>query len=107
MRKRSLISIDHPRRVTMPAGDLIRREVRVATSLRAQPKWFRIVKWVVIITVSVSLWRTPYFWGWLLGGLAIALTLHGFWRWKTRGWTQPWGGWDDMEAADPTRRRQP
>jgi hypothetical protein len=28
------------------------------------------------------------------------LTLHFIWRWKTKGWTQPWGGWNDLEAGN-------
>jgi hypothetical protein len=81
------------------AGKTLRREARVAFSRRAQPVWFRVVKWTVIVAVSVLLWRGPYFWFWILGGLGVGLTLHFIWRWKTRGWTQPWGGWDDLEAG--------
>jgi len=48
----------------------------------------------------VLLWRGSYFWFWILGALVLGLTVHLIWRWKTKGWTQPWGGWDDLEAAD-------
>jgi hypothetical protein len=82
------------------ARKAVRREVRVALSRRAQPIWFRILKWVILIVVGVMLWRTPYFWFCLLGALVLSLTLHFTWRWKTKGWTQPWGGWDDVETAD-------
>jgi hypothetical protein len=78
----------------------IRREARVAFSKRAQPVWFRVVKWIVAIAVSVTLWRTAYFWWWLGGAIALGLTLHFIWRWKTEGWTKAWGGWDDVDAAD-------
>jgi hypothetical protein len=84
----------------MSAGKTLKREVRVALSRRAQPVWFRIVKWLVIVGVSVTLWRTPYFWPWILGGLGLGLTVHFIWRWKTKGWRQPWGGWKDLETAD-------
>jgi hypothetical protein len=83
----------------MPVRDTLNREARVALSLRAQPLWFRVVKWLILFAVSVVLWRTGYFWWWILGGLAFGLTLHLIWRWKTRGWTQPWGGWNDLETA--------
>ena len=77
----------------------LRREVRVALSRRAQPIWFRVVKWIVAIAVSVMLWRSPYFWWWIGGALVLSLTLHFIWRWKTKGWTQPWMGWDDVDAG--------
>ena len=84
----------------MTAGATLKREARVAFSRRAQPIWFRIVKWAVAIAISVLLWPTPYFWWWLGGAIALSLTLHFIWRWKTKGWTQPWWGWDDVGAAD-------
>ena len=75
------------------------REARVALSRKAQPVWFRVVKWIVMLVVGYKLWGTPSFWPVALGSFAFALTLHFIWRWKTKGWTQPWGGWDDIEAA--------
>jgi hypothetical protein len=84
----------------MSAGKTLKREARVAFSRRAQPVWFRVVKWMVVVGVSVTLWRTPYFWLWILGGLSLGLTVHFIWRWKTKGWTRPWGGWKDIEAAN-------
>jgi len=83
----------------MTALETVKREIRVATSRRAQPVWFRIVKWAVAIGLSAMLWRTPYFFWWIFGALGLSLTVHFFWRWKTRGWTRPWGGWDDLEAS--------
>lgn len=80
--------------------EMLKREVRVALSPRAQPVPFRVVKWLVAIIVSVLLWSTPYFWWWIGGALAISLTLHLIWRWGTRGWTRPWAGWDDVKGAD-------
>jgi len=77
--------------------------MRVALSRRAQPVWFRVLKWVIAVGVSVLLWRGAYFWFWILGALVVGLTVHLFWRWKTKGWTQPWGGWDDLETADKDR----
>ncbi len=79
--------------------ELISREVRVALSKRAQPIWFRVLKWVVFLAVSAILWNTGYLgWG-LIGALILSLTVHFVWRWQTKGWTQPWGGWNDVEAA--------
>jgi hypothetical protein len=79
--------------------NIIRRELRVAFSTRAQPVWFRIAKWIVIVAVSVLFWRRPAFWLWSLGAMAVSLIVHFIWRWKTNGWTRPWGGWGDIETA--------
>jgi hypothetical protein len=83
----------------MSTASTLKREVRVALSLRAQPLWFRVLKWAIAIGVGVTLWRTPYFWWVFVGALCLSLTLHLIWRWKTKRWTQPWGGWDDLEAG--------
>ena len=84
----------------MAAGKVLKREMRVAFSGRAQPVWFRVLKWAIAVGVSTLLWRTEYFWLWMLGAPGLGLTVHFIWRWKTKGWTQPWGGWDDLEAAN-------
>ena len=83
----------------MSAGNALKRELRVAFSRRAQPVWFRLVKWAIAIAVTVTFWRNRYFWWWMLGALAVSLMLHFIWRWKTKRWTQPWGGWNDVDAA--------
>ena len=83
----------------MSMRNAIRRELRVAFSRKAQPVWFRIAKWILAIGISVLLWATPYFWLWILGALGLGLTVHFVWRRKTKGWTRPWGGWEDIEAA--------
>src|SRR5215211_3664865 len=31
----------------------------------------------------------------------VGLGAHFFYRYMTRGWTEPWGGWNDVEAARP------
>jgi hypothetical protein len=80
-------------------NEIIKREFRVAFSKRAQPVWFRILKWLVFLSVSAVLWNTPYFVWWLLGAFALSMSVHFIWRHKTRGWTRPWGSWNDVEAA--------
>jgi len=84
----------------------IRRECQVAFSRRAQPVWFRIIKWVAILTGVVVFHERAAFW-WCLASLAAAGTLlHFFYRWKTKTWTRAWGGWNDLEAGrDETVRR--
>jgi hypothetical protein len=83
----------------MSFGTTWNREVRVALSRKAQPIWFRIAKWVALIGISAALWGTPYFWVWIVGGLAFGVGLHLVWRWGTRGWTRAWGGWKDIETS--------
>ena len=75
------------------------RELRVALSPRAQPVWFRTLKWVIAIGLAIYFWRAPGFWWWVAGALGVALTLHVVWRAKTKRWTQPWGGWNDVDAT--------
>jgi hypothetical protein len=77
----------------------LRREMRVAFSRRAQPVWFRIVKWSGILVAAAWLHDQRWFW-WTLAGLAVAgAVLHLFYRWQTRSWTRAWGGWNDLEAG--------
>jgi hypothetical protein len=83
----------------MSVGKAVKREMRVAFSRHAQPAWFRVLKWTILLGVIVRLWSHPYFWLWIFGALGLGLTVHFIWRWKTKGWTQPWGGWNDVQAA--------
>ncbi len=76
--------------------DVIRKELKVTFSRDAQPLWFRIAKWVIFMAVSTRLRGTRWFRVWALGGVLAGLTLHFIYRWKTRGWTEPWGGWADI-----------
>lgn len=86
--------------------NLLRTELSVALSRRAQPAWFRTAKWTVVICLCWLLWGTPCLW-WILAGAASAgLSLHLLWRSKTRRWTQPWGGWTDVESARHSRPPQ-
>jgi hypothetical protein len=82
-----------------PIRIALRREMRVAFSRRAQPVWFRVVKWTGIL-FGVA-WFHDRRWFWLtLAGLAAAGTgLHFFYRWKTETWTRAWGGWNDLTAG--------
>ena len=77
----------------------LRREARVACSLRAQPLWFRLLKWIGILAFCVAFHDRAWFWPAIAGSTLVALTVHFLYRWKTRGWTQPWGGWDDLAAG--------
>ena len=82
--------------------EIIRREFRVALSPRAQPWWFRLIKWLFIVLGAAFFHDYHWFWPVLAGLIVLALIMHFFYRWKTHGWTRPWGGWDDVNAArDP------
>ena len=83
----------------MTIGSVLKREARVALSKKAQPVWFRVVKWAVIVVLTVKYWRSAYFWWTVLILFVVALLLHLMWRAKTKGWTQPWGGWNDLDAG--------
>ena len=55
----------------MSVRKALKREMRVAFSGRAQPARFRVLKWAIAVGVSVLLWRTGYFWLWILGALGL------------------------------------
>jgi hypothetical protein len=79
--------------------EAIQRELRVAFSPRAQPWWFRLVKWCLIIVVTTRYRQR----GWFryVAGFAVigGISLHLFYRWKTQGWRRAWGGWSDLAAS--------
>ena len=77
----------------------LRREARVAFSRRAQPVWFRILKWTCILSGVVFFHDRSWFWR-TLAGLAIAGTfVHFLYRCKTKTWTRAWGGWNDLAVG--------
>ena len=76
----------------------IQRELRVAFSLRAQPLWFRLIKWAIFIVITAR-YRKRWWFRYAVGfGMIGGLSLHLFYRWKTQGWQRAWGGWDDLTA---------
>lgn len=78
--------------------ETIQREFQVAFSPRAQPWWFRLIKWSIIIATTAR-YRQRWWFQYLASfALICAIALHLFYRWKTQGWTQPWGGWSDVAA---------
>ena len=81
----------------------IRRECRVAFSRHGQPVWFRILKWGLALPLVWWVWRTAWFWETLAGMTMLGLVVHFLYRWKTAGWTRPWGGWNDVKSADGLR----
>src|SRR5687767_10792502 len=72
----------------------IRREIKVAFSKHTQPAAFRVIKWALLVLYICLSWHKPYFVSMLAGLVGVALIMHFFYRYKTRGWTKSFGGWD-------------
>jgi hypothetical protein len=79
----------------------MRRELGVMFSRRHQPIPLRVAKWAVFLAVARRLYGTRWFRAWAFGLPTMGLGAHFFYRYMTRGWTEPWGGWNDVEAARP------
>ncbi len=59
-----------------------------------QSSKFRILKWIILIAVSIVIYFVKgaeilsRVWVILI---ILGISLHFFFRYKTKGWTQPWG----------------
>ena len=72
----------------------LKKEIQVAFSKYTQPMWFRIIKYVALVVLIILTWKKYYFW-WLITILiALALVMHFYYRYKTKGWTKSFGMWD-------------
>ncbi len=78
-----------------------RRELGVMFSRRHQPMPRRVAKWAVFLAVARALHGTRWFRAWVFWLPAVGLGAHLFYHHMTRGWTEPWGGWNDVQAARP------
>ena len=77
----------------MPLPKTIQREIEVAFSKHSQPVWFRIVKYIMIGFLLWFLWNSKWL-GIVFGTLfVLSLTLHFWYRYKTKGWTKSYGMW--------------
>lgn len=77
--------------------ETVAREFEVMFSKETQPIWFRITKWVLYGALAYLLRGKKWFWGWVLGVPVIGMAMHLFYRWKTRGWKESWGGYKPNE----------
>lgn len=69
------------------------REVEVAFSSKSQKPVFRVLKYVVLVSLLIIFRHHRATW-WILGiVLALSLAVHFFVRYKTKGWTRSWGRW--------------
>jgi hypothetical protein len=76
----------------MRLKELLRREMYVV--VHGQTARFRIVKWIVILAAGSLLfaWIGPALTGKLFVVLAVfGILIHFLFRFKTKGWTRPWG----------------
>ncbi len=83
--------------------ETVQRELRVVSSRNRSPLPLRIVKWVLFLAVTRRLHGTRWFWVWVLGLPLAGLATHLLYRHKTQGWTRSWGGWKDVEVANPMK----
>jgi hypothetical protein len=79
----------------------LHKELRVVISGNRSPLLFRIIKWVLFLSVMWNLYGTRWFWVWVMGLLVAGLGTHLLYRHMTHGWTRPWGGWKDVKAGRP------
>ncbi len=82
-------------------SETIRREIRVVLSRNRSPLPLRVAKLVLFALVTRGLYGTRWFRSWVFGLPLAGLATHLIYRHMTHGWTRPWGGWKDIEAAHP------
>jgi polyferredoxin len=54
---------------------------------------------ILCIGVAFALAGSGFFWYWVAGLPVIGTLVHFLYRWRTRGWRRPWGGWHDVDAG--------
>lgn len=85
----------------MTLKNFYEREVHVA--MNAQPRNFRIIKWITIVILGSELyaWKGLAVVGTvLLACGALGVCLHFFLRWKTEAWTKSWGPYKRIPLND-------
>lgn len=83
----------------------LRRELRVMFSGNRSPTTLRVAKWAVFLGIARRLHGTRWFAAWVLGLPLAGVAVHLLYRRKTRNWTRPWGGWNDVATANRKGRR--
>lgn len=77
----------------------------MAFSRHAQPVWFRVVKYIALVSAIYLWWDSRYFW-WCLAFLIVgSVILHLFYRYKTKGWTRSYGAWDYQKNQPKSRAK--
>ena len=78
----------------MPLNKAIKRELEVAFAKNAQPIWLRILKYLLLAAIIYFLWGTQLLWIVLAILFVVGFSVHFWYRYKTKGWTQSYGAWD-------------
>lgn len=73
--------------------EIIAREFKVAFSFKSQPLLFRIVKWIIVVSLIWFFHDYALFPIILFLLLVLSLALHFYYRKKTNGWTKSYGLW--------------
>jgi len=76
------------------ATNKFKRELEVAFSKHAQPLWLRVLKYTAIVCYFYFFWGTDWLWIVFSITMFLGLALHLWYRYKTKGWTKSFGGWD-------------
>jgi hypothetical protein len=84
-------------------SETVRTELRVVSSRNRSPLPLRFAKWALFLAITRRLYGTRWFWVWVFGLPLAGFATHLLYRYKTHGWTRPWGGWKDVEAANPMK----
>ncbi|PIR69344.1 MAG: hypothetical protein COU47_03160 [Candidatus Niyogibacteria bacterium CG10_big_fil_rev_8_21_14_0_10_46_36] len=77
--------------------------------IRGQSRAFRIIKYIVISGIAgvVYAWQGLSVTGYVFLALfAISICVHFLFRWKTRGWTQPWGLYKKILPVENNKIKQ-
>ena len=83
--------------------ETVQKELRVVGSGNRSPLSLRIAKWALFLTITRRLYGTRWFRIWVFGLPLAGLATNLLYRHKTHGWTRTWGGWKDVEAANPKK----
>ena len=84
-------------------SETLHKELRVVISRNRSPLPSRIAKWALFLAITRRLYCTRWFRVWVFSLPLAGLATHLLYRYKTHGWTRPWGGWKDVEMANPKK----
>jgi len=83
--------------------ETLQKELRVVSSRNRSPLPLRVARWALFLAITRRLYATRWFWVWVFGLPLAGLATHLLCRHMTHGWRRPWGGWNDVEAANPMK----
>ncbi|MGY3214514.1 hypothetical protein ACVW2L_003567 [Mucilaginibacter sp. HD30] len=90
----------------MKAKQILKQELQVAFSKHAQPVWFRIIKYVLILGAVVFFSRDTLFWPVFILLAVLSVLLHFWYRYKTHGWTKKYGMWKPVKNDTYTKNEE-